>query len=249
MDAGWCWCCEHLCLRSLLFYLNQWRKTFHFIISQTKSLWMNDHSTHHYGAMSVFLMKQGHQDQRWRDKENKDTCHSRNSHLALRSNNRDPVLPFCVLCPRRRALRHTQRPLIWKHNMASQENTRHHTVRLPYTLLRVCLCIKLQWQGRDKEARCSARASSQTTIHTRTLFTRLKSKRISWRLRGAQCHYHEGSGQVSGPTRCTRDNCSIFRPPIQTLCNIFFFYSADNSCSLTASHHGLTFTVWHQMEC
>lgn len=107
-----------------------------------------------------------------------------------------------LACPRRRGPRHTQRPLKWEHNTASQENTRHHTVGLPYTLLHVCLCIKLQWQGRDKGQCCSARASSHTTIHTRTLFTRLRSKRICWRLCVAQCHYQGGSGQASGQTRC-----------------------------------------------
>lgn len=122
----------------------------------------------------------------------------------------------CLACPRRRALGHTQWPLIWEHNTGSQENTRHDTVGLPYMLLHVCLCIKLQWQGRDKGQRCSARASSHTTIHTRTLFTRLRSKRISWRLCGAQCHYQEGSGQASGQTLHS-DNCSLFSPLFKTL--------------------------------
>lgn len=37
-------------------------------------------------------------------------------------------------------------------------------LRLPYTLLYVCLCIKSQWQGADKRQNCSQLASVQATI-------------------------------------------------------------------------------------
>lgn len=47
-------------------------------------------------------------------------------------------------------------------------------------------------------------------MHTRTLFTRLRSKRISCRLRGAQCRYQEGAGQASGANTALRQ-----RQPLQ----------------------------------
>lgn len=151
-----------------------------------------------------------------------------------------PKSSLTILCrwrvPDGVALRRTQWPLIWEHNTASQENTWHHNVRLPYTLLHVCLCIKLQWQGRDKGQRCSARASLHTTIHkhthTRTLFIPLRSKWISWCLRRAQCCYIEGPGQASGQTCSTQDNCSLFRSPLERLCNFLFFSALINAISL-----------------
>lgn len=39
-------------------------------------------------------------------------------------------------------------------------------LRLPCTLLHICLCMKLHWQGTDKRQSCSLLASVQAAVHT-----------------------------------------------------------------------------------
>lgn len=98
-------------------------------------------------------------------------------------------------------------------------------------------CIKLQWQGADKRQRCSAEASSQTTIHTHTQFTPLRSKWISWRLSRAQCSYVQGPWSSFRANTLHSHNCCLFR--------LAFFFTAQ----ITFISPLLCLTSWSHFHC
>lgn len=100
----------------------------------------------------------------------------------------DPVF-FWVCVPYPNSLPRDAHSSHWYfHTIQPHKKTHGNTIlRLPYTLLHVCMCIILLWQGTDKRQCCSLEISMHATIHTHTLSVSLSVSPPITGLNGFPC--------------------------------------------------------------
>lgn len=111
---------------------------------------------------------------------------------------------------------------------------------LQYTLLHVCLCIKLKWQGTDKRRRCSELASTGHNTHTHThTSTRMHGSTLTGLNRSTEYNAHvkeawpELQGKHAALTNTLEGFVQLFNRISVWLTLCIFFY--------TSTHQSLIF--------